>query len=35
MCGICGKFMFDREGYVPETLVKSMADAITHRGAGR
>src|SRR6266852_5638665 len=32
MCGICGKFMLDREAYVPEVLVKAMADAITHRG---
>lgn len=32
MCGICGKFLFDREAFVPELLVKDMADAITHRG---
>src|ERR1700691_5849822 len=32
MCGICGKFMFDREASVSEVLVKQMADAIIHRG---
>jgi asparagine synthase (glutamine-hydrolysing) len=32
MCGICGKFFFDREASVPEVLVKDMADAIAHRG---
>src|SRR3954469_21378011 len=32
MCGICGKLMFDREARVPEALLKSMADAIRHRG---
>jgi len=32
MCGICGKFFFDREAFVPEALVKDMAEAMTHRG---
>ena len=32
MCGICGKFCFDREASVSEVLVKNMADAIAHRG---
>ena len=32
MCGICGKFMFDREARVPGALVRDMADAIIHRG---
>ena len=32
MCGICGKLMFDREEHVSPSLVKSMADAIRHRG---
>ena len=32
MCGICGKFMFDREASVSEVLVKEMADAMIHRG---
>ncbi|MGB6691504.1 MAG: asparagine synthase (glutamine-hydrolyzing) [Terracidiphilus sp.] len=32
MCGICGKFMFDREASVPQALVREMADAIIHRG---
>jgi asparagine synthase (glutamine-hydrolysing) len=32
MCGICGKVMFDREARVPAGLLKSMADAIVHRG---
>lgn len=32
MCGICGKLIFDPEGQVPGDLVKSMADAIRHRG---
>jgi asparagine synthase (glutamine-hydrolysing) len=32
MCGICGKFFFEREAFVPEALVKDMADAIAHRG---
>src|SRR5215470_2770530 len=32
MCGICGKLMFDRDGRVPPALVRSMADAIQHRG---
>lgn len=32
MCGICGKFMFDREASVSEVLLKEMADAMAHRG---
>ncbi|MGB6130417.1 MAG: asparagine synthase (glutamine-hydrolyzing) [Acidobacteriaceae bacterium] len=32
MCGICGKYMFDREASVPAPLIRSMADAIRHRG---
>src|SRR6266576_1473844 len=32
MCGICGKLMFDREERVSPGLVRSMADAIQHRG---
>jgi asparagine synthase (glutamine-hydrolysing) len=32
MCGICGKVMFDPAGRVPKALLKSMADAMAHRG---
>ncbi|WP_082125896.1 asparagine synthase (glutamine-hydrolyzing) [Silvibacterium bohemicum] len=32
MCGICGKFMFDREESVSNVLIKDMADALVHRG---
>ena len=32
MCGICGKFFFDRDASVSEVLVKDMANAIAHRG---
>lgn len=32
MCGICGKFNFDRENPVSHGLIKSMADTISHRG---
>ncbi len=32
MCGICGKFVFDREARAPASLVKAMADTICHRG---
>jgi asparagine synthase (glutamine-hydrolysing) len=32
MCGICGKLVFDNQATVPSALVKSMADAIRHRG---
>lgn len=32
MCGICGKFNFDRENRVSPVLLKSMADAMVHRG---
>jgi asparagine synthase (glutamine-hydrolysing) len=32
MCGICGKLMFEPEGRVSPALVRSMADAIQHRG---
>jgi asparagine synthase (glutamine-hydrolysing) len=32
MCGICGKLMFKPGERVSQALVKSMADAIDHRG---
>ena len=32
MCGICGKLEFEREKQVSASLLKSMADAIRHRG---
>jgi asparagine synthase (glutamine-hydrolysing) len=32
MCGICGKLEFGREKQVSPSLLKSMADAIRHRG---
>jgi asparagine synthase (glutamine-hydrolysing) len=32
MCGICGKFVFDREANVPQVLLRDMADTIAHRG---
>lgn len=32
MCGICGKLNFDRANHVSGALLKSMADAIQHRG---
>lgn len=32
MCGICGKFNFNRDNRVPLSLLKDMADAIAHRG---
>jgi asparagine synthase (glutamine-hydrolysing) len=32
MCGICGKFEFDLQARVSPTLVKAMADTISHRG---
>src|SRR5260370_32899694 len=32
MCGICGKLMFDPAATVAPTLMKSMADAMVHRG---
>lgn len=32
MCGICGKYMFDREASVPAGLLREMADSIRHRG---
>lgn len=32
MCGICGKLMFNREDRISSALMKSMADAIRHRG---
>jgi asparagine synthase (glutamine-hydrolysing) len=32
VCGICGKFNFDRENKVSPVLVKAMADRIQHRG---
>lgn len=32
MCGICGKLSFDRNMTIAPALLKSMADAIHHRG---
>jgi len=32
VCGICGKLNFDSSKDVPAALLKSMADAIQHRG---
>ena len=32
MCGICGKFNFDRDNRVSPDVVKAMADMIQHRG---
>jgi len=32
MCGICGKLEFDLQARVSPTLVKAMADTISHRG---
>jgi asparagine synthase (glutamine-hydrolysing) len=32
MCGICGKLEFDPEARVAPRVLKSMADAIAHRG---
>src|ERR1035437_8815889 len=32
MCGICGKLNFERSKSVSKDLLKSMADAIRHRG---
>jgi asparagine synthase (glutamine-hydrolysing) len=32
VCGICGKFNFDRESKVSPALVRAMADTISHRG---
>lgn len=32
MCGICGKLEFSLEATVSEALIRSMADAIAHRG---
>src|SRR3984957_15003348 len=32
MCGICGKLNFDNAKGVSTSLLKSMADAIQHRG---
>ena len=32
MCGICGKFVFDRDAEVSADLIKDMADTIQHRG---
>ena len=32
MCGICGKLVFDSAATVSPALIKSMADAISHRG---
>src|ERR1700687_4401783 len=32
MCGICGKLIFDPAARVSASLIKSMADTISHRG---
>src|SRR5450631_2993101 len=32
MCGICGKFIFDRDGIVAPQDLRAMASAIQHRG---
>lgn len=32
MCGICGKFVFDRQGVVAPQDLRAMASAIQHRG---
>ena len=32
MCGICGKFVFDREASVSPSLMRNMADSMRHRG---
>src|SRR6202158_5686989 len=32
MCGICGKLIFDPAARVSPSLIKSMADTISHRG---
>jgi asparagine synthase (glutamine-hydrolysing) len=32
VCGICGRFNFDREANVSPVLLKEMADTISHRG---
>lgn len=32
MCGICGKFIFDRNGFVAPQDLRAMASAIQHRG---
>ncbi|HTT17819.1 MAG TPA: asparagine synthase (glutamine-hydrolyzing) [Candidatus Sulfotelmatobacter sp.] len=32
MCGICGKFYFDKDSRVPAALLKDMTDAMVHRG---
>jgi asparagine synthase (glutamine-hydrolysing) len=32
MCGICGKLSFDRAASVSPALIKSMSDAMVHRG---
>ena len=32
MCGICGKYNFDRKNPVSSDLLKRMADSIYHRG---
>src|SRR5271168_317634 len=32
MCGICGTLIFDRAGTVVPSLLKQMADTISHRG---
>ena len=32
MCGICGKLEFRPDAKASESLIRSMADAIAHRG---
>lgn len=32
MCGICGKFIFEKQASVAPALLRTMADAIRHRG---
>ena len=32
MCGICGKFEFDRSAFVSPAIVKAMMDTMHHRG---
>jgi asparagine synthase (glutamine-hydrolysing) len=32
VCGICGKLIFDRQASISPSLLKGMADTISHRG---
>src|SRR5579872_2276927 len=32
MCGICGKFQFDRSSVVSPRIIKGMMDSMRHRG---